>query len=366
MADTPQLGSGTGRNALQRAWDRVRPPAVTDMNRRSVGIVSIAVILAACVAAFSIGSLDLLQDRYPVSAVFPDAANLRNGSQVRVAGVEVGEVTGLEADRERGQVVVTFEVSSDIHLGQDTTAEVALNTLLGGEYIRLEGVTDDGPFLADLPREERRIPISRTEVPFSVNEAFNEATEVVGAIDTQTVNDLVAEFADIATDSGPQLERVLSGLEAVARAFNDREAVIRDLLDQTEVLTSAFRDKDDVIVELIESGEVVLQQISDRREELATVLGDGSDVVQTLATIISTRRAELDQILADLDLGTDLLAERQNEVNTILAWSGPTYQQVSRIASHGPWIDALPISLGPDLIAVLNSLYPQLNLDGGP
>ncbi len=351
--------AATGR--IRRLLERLTPGRFTEMNRRSVGIVAVAVILSLCVAAFAVGSLDLLEHRYVVRAVLPDAAGLKSGSLVRLAGVEVGEVTGLAADRRAGQVVVTFEVDDDVALGPDTTARVALSTLLGGQYIRLENVAGT-PRMADLPADRRRIPISRTSVPFSVTETFNATTDVVDAIDTDAVNRMVTEFADIATDNGPRVERVLRALTEVSRAFNERQAAIHDLLDQSESLTATLAEKDQAIVELIDSSNVVLDQIARRRTELATILGDGSDAVARLADIVTTRRTQLEAILDDLDVATDAVAAHQDDVDTILAWSGPTYQQVSAIASHGPYIDVLPTSLGPDVIGALARIYPQLGL----
>ena len=359
-------------STVKSGWERVRsglsrllPGPFTDMNKRSLGIVAIALMAAGCVAAFSVGSLDLLEDRYRMSMVLPDAAGLKGGSEVRLAGVEVGEVTKVTPDREAGQVIVNFEVDDDVRLGPDTTADVALSTLLGGEYIRL-GDVEGSPAMVDVPIEDRRIPMERTSVPYSVNQTFNEATDVVQAIDTTSVNQLVSSFADIATDSGPRLERVLRGLEQVARAFNQREDVVHELLQNSQVLTDTLADKDETMVRLIDASEVVLDQISARRDELATVLGDGSAVVTTMSNLLTEKRAELDRILTNLDTVTDVVAERQEDIDTILSWAGPTFDQVSAIGSHGPFIDVLPTSLGPDIIGTLASIYPQLGLDGSP
>jgi phospholipid/cholesterol/gamma-HCH transport system substrate-binding protein len=342
---------------------RLVPGPFTDMNKRSLGIVALALMTAGCLAAFAVGSLDLLEDRYRMSAVLPDASGLDSGAPVRMAGVDVGEVTGLTPDRELGQVIVSFEVDSGVHLGPDTTADVALSTLLGGEYIRL-GNTAGAPAMADQPVDDRRIPIERTSVPYTVNQTFNEATDVVQAIDTEAVNDMVSTFADIATDSGPRLERVLVGLQDVARAFNQREAVVGELLENSQQLTDTLAEKDATMLRLIDASEVVLDQISARRDELAVVLGDGAAVVDTMSRLLDEKRAELDQLLTNLDTVTDVVAERQGDIDTILSWAGPTFDQVSAIASHGPFIDVLPLSLGPDVIGTLAALYPQLGLDG--
>jgi len=342
---------------------RLVPGPFTDMNKRSLGVVAIALITAGCISAFAVGSLDLLEDRYQVSMVLPDAAGLDGGSEVRLAGVEVGEVTSVVADREQGQVVVAFEVDDDVHLGPETTADVSLSTLLGGEYIRLGHTTGD-PAMADVDEDERRIPLERTSVPHTVNQTFNDTTDVVQSIDTDAVNQMITSFADIATDSGPRLDRVLTGLRDVARAFNEREAVVAELLENSQVLTDTLAEKDQTMVRLIDASQVVLDQITARRDELAAVLGDGSAAVGTMSRLLTQERAELDRILTDIDVATDVLDERQEDVETILSWAGPTYDQVSAIGSHGPFIDVLPTSFGPDIISTLAELYPQLGLDG--
>jgi phospholipid/cholesterol/gamma-HCH transport system substrate-binding protein len=342
---------------------RLVPGPFTDMNKRVLGVVALAVISAGCVAAFALGSLDLLEHRYSMSMVLPDAAGLDGGSAVRLAGVDVGEVTGVHPDREAGQVIVDFEVDDDVPLGPDTTADVALSTLLGGEYIRL-GDTRGSPRMSDVPADDRRIPLERTSVPHSVNETFDSATQVVSSIDTGAVNDMVSSFADIATDSGPRLDRVLHGLEDVARAFNQREDVIDELLSNSQVLTDTLADKDDEIVALIDASQTVLDQINERRDALAQVLGDGSAVVTTMSELLSEKRAELDRILTRLDTVTDMLDRRQEDVDTILSWAGPTFDQVSAIGSHGPFIDVLPTSMGPDVLSALNAIYPELGLTG--
>ena len=83
------------RERLRSGLSRLVPPPFTDMNKRSLGVVALALIAAGCLATFAIGSLDLLEHRYRMSMVLPDAAGLDSGSPIRLAGVDVGEVTSL-------------------------------------------------------------------------------------------------------------------------------------------------------------------------------------------------------------------------------------------------------------------------------
>src|SRR5690606_24625958 len=100
-----------------------------------------------------------------------------------LAGVEVGEVTGVFPDFSMGQVVVTWEVDRGVDVGSLAEAKIALGSLLGGNYIKLSGPVEE-PFMADLPVEQRRIPLERTSETVGVIEAFDAATRTIDELDS--------------------------------------------------------------------------------------------------------------------------------------------------------------------------------------
>src|SRR3546814_1973261 len=61
-----------------------------DRNPYTVGLVSVLVIGAITGMAFLVGLLHLLEDTYEMEANFTDAAGLRGGDEVKLAGVKVG------------------------------------------------------------------------------------------------------------------------------------------------------------------------------------------------------------------------------------------------------------------------------------
>src|SRR3546814_662655 len=60
-----------------------------DRNPYTVGLVSVLVIGAITGMAFLVGLLHLLEDTYEIEANFTDAAGLRGGDEVKLAGVKV-------------------------------------------------------------------------------------------------------------------------------------------------------------------------------------------------------------------------------------------------------------------------------------
>ncbi|MGH2685764.1 MAG: MlaD family protein, partial [Actinomycetota bacterium] len=223
-----------------------------DRNPYAVGLVSVAIIGVLTALAFAIGLLHLLEDTYTMSGVFPDASGIRSGDQVRVAGVKVGRVTGIEADREHGNVIVTWVVNSGVELGPETTAEIALETLLGAKYLHLDGPVAE-PFIEDLPEERRRIPLERTTTPFDIFELTRIGTRSIQATDTEKLNQFINDLADITEGKNTQLRDLVVGIDRVATAINQRDTQLDQLLDRADDLSAMLADKDETLVRLIDA-----------------------------------------------------------------------------------------------------------------
>lgn len=317
----------------------------TDVNPVALGVVTVVMAVAAATFAFAVGSLGLLEDTYSMSGVFTGSGGLRAGDKVRLAGVQVGTVTDVAPDFDQGYVVVTWDVESGIEVGRDAEAEISLATLLGGRYLRLDGPVNE-PYMEDLPVDERRIPLERTRLPIGVQEALGEATTTLDAIDASTIDELVNQFADLASDNASSFEPLLEDVSALATTLNSRKESIDALLDQTNTLTSALADKDEALIQLIDQAGSLLDEVATRRDQLTALLGSGSDAVAELDRLISTNRAALDAILGDLHATTTRLEPRLPELNETLAVLGPALGGLESSTLNGPWLDAVVTGLG--------------------
>lgn len=74
---------------------------------------------------------------YPLSASFRSADGVTVGTEVRLAGVKVGRVTGVTLDPETFRANTTFTVQSDIQLPDDSAVSISSEGLLGGNYVEL-------------------------------------------------------------------------------------------------------------------------------------------------------------------------------------------------------------------------------------
>lgn len=328
-----------------------------DRNPYAVGLVTVLLLGAMTGAAFLVGLLHLLENTYSMEGVFSDASGLRVGDDVDLAGVEVGRVTDIEVDRPSGSVRVSWVIDKGIDVGNGAGAEIALSSLLGAKNIRILDPVAGDTMMADLPAAQRIVPLERTKVPFDLFELTRIATEGIEELDTDSLNELLVDLADITEGKAATVEDLTEGIRRVGAAVNERDQQFEALLDQADRLSGTLADKDDEIISLLDSSQRILELIVERRNDLAIVLGESAEAVQELNRVINDNKTELDSILDSLEPTLDVVSANQDDIDRALTWLGPGLLQQSRGGSHGPWQDIFVRGVGPDVLGALGDVY---------
>jgi phospholipid/cholesterol/gamma-HCH transport system substrate-binding protein len=350
---------------LTRARDRLRSlPSLRDVNQAVIGLVAVALFIAMALGAFAYGALDLTANRYALSAVFPSTGGIEKGADVRVAGVSVGEVTGVEPDFTAGQVVVRFEVDHGVDLGPATSAEIASATLLGGYYLRLEGPVEE-PFLEDLPGGDarRRIPLERTTAPISLIGTLSDTTRQVRALDIDAINDVLAQLAGATERNKDLVPQLVGHLTTVGAAIQARDAELRQLVESGHAIAGTLAERDEEIGRLVDAADVLLGTLAQRRDELATILGEGSGAVAALTRTITEHRAAIDGILADAHVLLDGVDRQLGNLNTGLAYAGPIFELLGAVAGPEGGFDVAVegfVTTLDQLRGLLSILFPEI------
>ena len=79
-----------------------------------------------------------------LNASFRSAEGVSVGTDVRMAGVKIGSVTGLELDPITYRAVARFQVPDKLELSEDTQVMISSEGLLGGNFVEIvPGGADD-------------------------------------------------------------------------------------------------------------------------------------------------------------------------------------------------------------------------------
>ena len=104
-----------------------------------IGILAVVALVLAIMIVLAVGGQGgFAWERYELKTKFPSAKGLRDGAVVRVAGVDVGKVTGVALDPEAGyQAEVSMAIDRAANLPGDSSAAITSEGLLGRSYIAL-------------------------------------------------------------------------------------------------------------------------------------------------------------------------------------------------------------------------------------
>jgi phospholipid/cholesterol/gamma-HCH transport system substrate-binding protein len=105
-----------------------------------VGLFILGGICALLVLALKVSGLGNVvgTNGYHINATFDNVGDLKIRAPITIAGVRVGEVTGIKLDQQTFRAVVTMQINPDQNeIPLDSSASILTQGLLGSNYISL-------------------------------------------------------------------------------------------------------------------------------------------------------------------------------------------------------------------------------------
>ncbi len=102
-----------------------------------IGAVVLAAAAGFVLYAGQSRGVQLGGDSYPLTASFRSADGIAVGTDVRVAGINVGSVTGLELDPASFRANATFSVEGGLEIPDDSDVKITSESLLGGNFVEI-------------------------------------------------------------------------------------------------------------------------------------------------------------------------------------------------------------------------------------
>jgi phospholipid/cholesterol/gamma-HCH transport system substrate-binding protein len=283
---------------------RKRP--ITSYNKIWLGSIALGLVAVTIAVVLLIGALDLGRTRY--QAEFAQAADLRSGDQVTIAGVSVGTVEGLALAGDR--VLVKFKVRNDVPLGRDTHAAIKLTTLLGNRYLELSPAGS-----GTLARGT--IELANTAVPYNLQDALADATTTFDAVDADRIASSLTTISQSLTGVPEALPDALSNLRALAGIISDRRDQLRTLLSSADKVTAMIRDQKTNLGSLIVQGRNLLGDLASRRAALERLFTSATALVATLSRVLGDQPG-LDDLLAGLRDFSHMIASHDAQFRSLL------------------------------------------------
>jgi phospholipid/cholesterol/gamma-HCH transport system substrate-binding protein len=247
---------------------------------------------------------------FRVKAVFANSNNVRPNSPVRIAGVNIGKVTNVEAYKggDGNAALVTMEIQKDgLPIHKDATMKVRPRIFLeGNEFVDVQPGTPSAPTISD----GDTIPMTQTSAPVQFD-------QVLSALQSNTRDDLkrllegygtALTYQPTAADDATQDPAVRG--QTAAQSLNDSIDTAPGALRNTAIVNDALQGL--------------------QRHDLSGLVDNTARVAKAL----SRNQQSLQDFVTNFNTTLAALASRQNELKQTIAKLGPTLQHTDTALTH--------------------------------
>jgi len=302
-----------------------------ERNPIPIGAIGIALIALLLFGAFNAQNLPLIGSGDPYHAAFTEAGGIRKDDDVRIAGVRVGKVTGIELDG--SHVRVDFKINADAAFGPQTAASIRMKTLLGQKYLALEP-KGKGQLASD-----SEIPLGRTISSYDIVNAFADLTTTTERIDTGQLAGSLDTMATEFRDSPAHVKSALSGLSRLSRTIASRDGDLRTLLARANSVSATVASRNATTAKLIKDADLLLVELEARRAAIHTLFTNTSNLAIQLTGLVRDNRVALKPALGQLNTVLTLLTKHEQDLDTTIARLAPFTRVYANTLGNGRWFD---------------------------
>jgi phospholipid/cholesterol/gamma-HCH transport system substrate-binding protein len=316
--------------------------------RLSVGALGvIGIVGLSLVVYFSFAKRVPFVEGYRLDGVFSNTSQLRKGSPVRIAGVDVGKVVKIKKGAgATAEIEMEFK-DAGLPIHEDATLRVRPRLFLeGGFYIEMRPGSPSAPELPD----RGTIPLGQTSVPVQFD-------QVLTSLDRPTRESLRRTVTNLAegTDKG------------AAKAFGDAAKPFTPALRDTAQIARAARgiERHD-LSELVSSLSTITGTLAANDQQLGEMVGALSTTSGALAAESTNVRGgirEADQLartaipqLQRINAGLPSLERFAKALRPSLPQTPATLRHVSALLTQ-----VRPLVGQAELPSLLTSLRPTVN-----
>ena len=279
-------------------------------------LAAATVLLTAVAAGVVVWRHETPQRR--VVAYFTKAVGVYPGSDVRVLGVRVGEVSSVTPQGRTVRVELRYDPEVDVPA--DAQALIVPPSVVSDRYVQLTPAFTGGPALPD----GAEIPVDRTAAPMEIDDIyqaldeFNRTLGPQGANADGALSDLVATGRANLEGNGGNLHDTLDGLSRALTTLSDGRQDLFGSVANLQRFTTALARSDQQVRAFNQRLADVAEQLAGEKEELAAALRNLAAALADVTTFVKQNRAALTDNVAALADVTRVLVRQQKALIDIL------------------------------------------------
>ncbi|MCV7259355.1 virulence factor Mce family protein [Mycobacterium shimoidei] len=310
---------------------------LTEFNRFRVGLVGVVVLALVVVVGQSFTSVPMLFASPSYYGQFANTGQLSKNDKVRITGVDVGTVQGLELDGDH--VLIKFSIGANT-IGTDSRLAIKTDTILGKKILEIE------PRGTQPLRPGGTLPLGQTTTPYQLFDAVFDVTKAATGWDTDTVKQSLNVLSQTVNQTYTHLSPALDGLAKLSDTIGKRDEEIKHLLAQANKVASVLGDRSEQINRLLINAKTLLAAFNERGRAIDALLHNVSAFSAQVQGLINDN-PNLNSALEQLRTLSDLLVERKNDLAQGLQNIGQFAASLGESVASGPYFKIVLSNLLP-------------------
>lgn len=303
-------------------------------------IAAVKLIIFSVISIFVTGVLVAIMGKLGTGpteeyhAIFENASLLQKGDEVRVAGVPMGKVTGIEI-HDRTQAKVSFTVKDELPLTTASQVEIRYLNVVGDRYVNVRR----GEPGAGKLRPGGTIPVEQTTPALNLTALYNGFAPLFDALRPSEVNELTLNIIRTLQGEGGTVESLLRHTASLTNRLADREELIGSVITNLDTMLTTVDERHTQVTKLVQELRRWVGGLSRDRELIGASLGNMADLTRLLADLLSDGRPILKKDISELRELATLLAQPKNQdkIQYILDKLPEMLEDQTRTGTYGSW-----------------------------
>jgi len=238
-----------------------------------------------------------------------DAASIRTGDEVRIAGLHVGKISDLTLESDR--VRVRARVDDSAFVGDQSQVEVRMLTVVGGYYVSILS-------LGDSELGANPIPLERVTMPYNLMRTLADATKITENVNPKPINAALDQVQQgLAGDNAKVVSAIIEAGNNVMSTVDRQRGQVTKILNLSNEYVRTLNDSSELLRALVRKAailEQVLTLYSAGFRDGLQGLGEIGDSLEPVAGFYLNHRDKFFTMVRDLQDKARYWAERSGVI----------------------------------------------------
>jgi phospholipid/cholesterol/gamma-HCH transport system substrate-binding protein len=259
------------------------------------------------------GQWNPFEKTVPYQTFLTSVTGLKIGDSVRLAGVDVGKITGIKVLD--GRVRIDFEVDKATRLRSDSVASIRMTNLLGGQFLGVSFGSPTAPVLSPGATVQGKDTATVDTVMSTMGDLATDAKALVTELN-RNQQELVGKLSSILDENRVNLKSSLSNLNSITGKFDRGDGSLALLLNDK----SLYKNTKEVTANL----KNITARIEKGEGTIGKLVRDDAFYVEAKGAVASMNAGMKDvkEIAGKINRGEGTMGQLVNDKNLYAELSG--------------------------------------------